>query len=519
MPQCVVLFYKYFDVPMGTISGLAAPMSSCDDKDSKIHGEDPLRDLLLFQDDVAVRLGLSGRVLVSEQGVNGTVSGGALAIDNYTKEMEHYTFGGHELFRGVHWKRSSCEFGREPFPDFRARRVHEIVSSGRTLDVDVHEGGTHLSPRSFHKVLMGASCDDDLVVLDVRNRWEHAIGHFVDGVGRKALHPNMRNFSQFRDFIDIEGPQLLAGKKVLMYCTGGIRCETASAYLKSTGMCAEVCQLYGGIHTYCEEFSDPPSLAATEGSPTAIVDVQVPLSESGQEAKIRSDISSTHVGEVVGEKGLFVGKNFVFDRRVALPGCSDDIVGRCSECNASFDSLDSAVCTVCVCPVLVCQSCRQGVPWTTESVLVDRGQEQSCGERPGSFDKTKTIGSAGRRSEWFCEEHADLRGMYFHFLDGFSAEALIAQQEGLQARLAQLPNKDFAVRPGEAAVDSRQRRYTVTKQLARIQKRLKELEHGAPLRDPQLPFQCRCCGKNGCNGQCWGFWKAPISAQTKPASF
>lgn len=61
------------------------------------------------------------------------------------------------------------------------------------------------------------------------------------------IKTDMRNFTQFKDYIDTKGPELFENKKVLMYCTGGIRCETASAYLLSTGIAAEVCQLEGKL--------------------------------------------------------------------------------------------------------------------------------------------------------------------------------------------------------------------------------------------------------------------------------
>merc|ERR1711991_499868 len=83
----------------------------------------------------------------------------------------------------------------------------------------------------------------------------------------------MRNFTQFKHYIDDVGPEMLNGKRVLMYCTGGIRCETASAYVRSKGLAKDVCQLSGGIHRYCEKY---------------------------------------------GDKGYFKGKNFVFDRRIAM---------------------------------------------------------------------------------------------------------------------------------------------------------------------------------------------------------
>merc|ERR1712216_647752 len=150
-----------------------------------------------------------------------------------------------------------------------------VPSGGMPYSVDTLTGeligGVHLTPDEFHQRIALANPDDDMVMLDVRNRTEYSVGHFVDAAGRAALQPNMRNFKSFRTFVDEHGEELFKGKRVMMYCTGGIRCETASAYLQSTGIAKEVYQLHGGIHWYAEQ---------------------------------------------MGSDGFFKGKNFVFDRRV-----------------------------------------------------------------------------------------------------------------------------------------------------------------------------------------------------------
>ena len=234
----VLLFYQYF---------------------SPVLSDEGVKHLIASQQELCTRLHLYGRVLISEQGVNGTLAGTTLETSTYEKELEAYLWKDYALFNTIQWKRSSCI--QLPFPDLRVRRVQEIVSSGGTLPWSVvdptqpGQGGTHLLPTEFHRVLNEATPDDNLIILDVRNRWEHAVGHFTDAAGRSAIHPNMRNFTQFKDYIDSKGSTLFKNKKVLMYCTGGIRCETASAYLVSTGIAKEVCQLQGGIHEYCEERS------------------------------------------------------------------------------------------------------------------------------------------------------------------------------------------------------------------------------------------------------------------------
>jgi UPF0176 protein len=92
----------------------------------------------------------------------------------------------------------------------------------------------------------------ELVVLDVRNTFEHAIGRFESAAGTSAVAPGMKSFSEFDAFCERFAPKC-QGKKVLMYCTGGIRCEKASAMLKERGV-EDVSQLKGGIHRYLEQY-------------------------------------------------------------------------------------------------------------------------------------------------------------------------------------------------------------------------------------------------------------------------
>jgi UPF0176 protein len=92
-------------------------------------------------------------------------------------------------------------------------------------------------------------------VLDVRNTFEHAIGRFESAAGTSAVAPGMKSFSEFDAFCERFAPKC-QGKKVLMYCTGGIRCEKASAMLKERGV-EDVSQLQGGIHRYLEQYGVP----------------------------------------------------------------------------------------------------------------------------------------------------------------------------------------------------------------------------------------------------------------------
>ena len=123
------------------------------------------------------RLRLLGRVLIAAEGVNGTLSGPAAAVREYVERMS-----AHPLFSGVDWKTGPYQpaaDGALPFPDLLVKQVKRIVSLGAADSVDPARGGTHLSPREFHEAVEGAAQGrDDVVVVDVRSTYEHAIGHF-----------------------------------------------------------------------------------------------------------------------------------------------------------------------------------------------------------------------------------------------------------------------------------------------------------------------------------------------------
>ena len=269
--------------------------------------------LLQFQEELCRRCQLLGRVLVSVQGLNGTLSGRKEDIDVYKTAISSWEYQNVKCFRDIDWKHSTSSIGEEPFPDLVIRKVNELVASGEMIyDIDKH-GGEHLSPEEFHSILTEAP--DDLVLLDVRNRFEYSIGHFIDKKGRVAMDPDMRNFTQFKHFIDKVGPTLLKDKRVLMYCTGGIRCETASAYVNSKGYAKQVGQLSGGIHRYCETY---------------------------------------------GGEGYFKGKNFVFDRRLTTARVGTEVpLSKCITCNELCDEYDKNFsCGVCSSLVLLCKPCR-----------------------------------------------------------------------------------------------------------------------------------------------------------------
>jgi UPF0176 protein len=187
------------------------------------------------------QLGLKGRVRIGEEGINGTLGGSECAIDNYVEKMS-----ADSRFAGIDWKISFHE--ALGFDELLVKEVDEIISSAGLLkgaSIDDF-GATHLSPAQFHEKCKA----DGSLLLDVRNSYEVAVGHFEG-----AVDPQLRRFGMFPEWVQ-ENSMLFAEKKqILMYCTGGIRCEKASAFVRkhlADKGCADVdvFQLQGGIHRW-----------------------------------------------------------------------------------------------------------------------------------------------------------------------------------------------------------------------------------------------------------------------------
>ncbi|XP_040385758.1 rhodanese-like domain-containing protein 6 isoform X2 [Oryza brachyantha] len=298
----VLLYYKYAEVP------------------------DPPALAALYESRCRA-LALVGRVRVGPDGVNATLGGRMAALEEHVAEMSS-----NALFEGTDFKLASCEdpvderVAREcGFTSLSVRLVKELVtlcSNPSLATPQITCAGRHLSAAEFHSVLqsVGTTSDSeppaeksDVVVLDARNVYETRIGKFhVPNV--ETLDPEIRQYSDLPLWID-EHAEKLRGKSIMMYCTGGIRCEMASAYIRSKGEGFEnVFQLYGGIQRYLEQFPDG---------------------------------------------GYFEGKNFVFDHRISVGSLKENILGTCLLCGSSFDDYSSRCrCSHCRMLVLVCSTCQ-----------------------------------------------------------------------------------------------------------------------------------------------------------------
>ena len=187
-----------------------------------------------------------GILLVAHEGLNGTIAGSPEAIGR--------VLDGVRALPG--FNRLELKLADAPMMPFRRMKVRvkaEIVTMGEPDLNPAANAGTYVSPVEWNRLISDAGT----VVIDTRNDYEADVGAFAC-----AVQPNTRSFRDFPDWFRTEGRALLDGPnppKVAMYCTGGIRCEKATAFLKAEGI-EDVYHLEGGILRYLETVPEPESL-------------------------------------------------------------------------------------------------------------------------------------------------------------------------------------------------------------------------------------------------------------------
>jgi UPF0176 protein len=275
MNKRILLYYKYVTVPSPQV----------------------LHD---WQLELCQSLGLTGRVLIADEGINGTLCGSLEATQQYIDAMS-----AHELFGGTDFKESIVNAQHEYFPNLQIKIKKEICHIGlQEKAAHIENTGVRLTPQQAHDMMQNPP--KDLVILDGRNDYEAAVGAF-----QNAIIPPIDNFREFPRYID-QNLEAFKDKQVLMYCTGGVRCERATAYLKEKGVAQEVYHIEGGIHRYAEQFPD----------------------------------------------GFFRGKNYVFDGRITVP-ITDDILGTCLHCQTSCDEYTNCRNSRCNKHFISCPNCLE----------------------------------------------------------------------------------------------------------------------------------------------------------------
>lgn len=243
-------------------------------------------------------LHLTGRIILAHEGINGTVGGSDEACQEYINAMNN-----HELFGNIDFK--TAQGGSESFPKLKISIKNEIVRLGVDPSVITTKStGVHLTPQQTHELL--SNKPEDLIILDTRNDYEWKVGQFVG-----AQLPDISTFREFPDYIDKTLEQY-KDKQVLMYCTGGVRCERATAYLVEKKVAKQVYQIDGGIHRYIEQYPD----------------------------------------------GHFRGKNYVFDNRIAVR-VNNDVLATCLHCSTQSDDYTNCLNAFCNKQYTVCKPCNE----------------------------------------------------------------------------------------------------------------------------------------------------------------
>jgi len=188
---------------------------------------------------------IRGTILLAREGINGTIAADPAGIDAFITYLQ--TAGIFEnRFENIDVKYSRAD--KPPFLRMKVRLKREIVTL-RCPEADpAKQVGAYVPPQQWNTLID----DPDLVVLDTRNEYEVALGTFAG-----AINPKTENFTQFKDFV-ARTLDPATTKKVAMFCTGGIRCEKASAYMLARGF-EQVFHLNGGILKYLETVPEEKS--------------------------------------------------------------------------------------------------------------------------------------------------------------------------------------------------------------------------------------------------------------------
>ena len=196
----------------------------------------PIEDAEQFAKDhlaFCQEIGLKGRILIADEGINGTVSGDFETTQRYMDEMHADPYFAETVFK-------IDDENQDAFKKMHVRYRPELVSLNLEDDVNPLElTGAYLSPKEFREAIL----DDDVVVIDARNDYEYDLGHF-----RGSVRPDIRSFRELPQWIRDNKEQFME-KRVVTDCTGGIRCEKFSVWLVREGF-KDVGQLHGGIATY-----------------------------------------------------------------------------------------------------------------------------------------------------------------------------------------------------------------------------------------------------------------------------
>lgn len=268
----------------------------------------PLADpeaVRLWQRDLCESLGLGGRIILSKDGINGTIGGELADVKKYLRKTREFA-----PFKNIDVKWS--EGAGNDFPRLSVRVRDELVSFGSPGELTVDSsgvvgGGARLTPDELHELV----ASKPVTFFDGRNSFEADIGRFRD-----AVVPDVANTREFVAELDSGKFDRLKNMPVVTYCTGGIRCEVLSALMINRGF-TDVYQLDGGIATY---------------------------------------------GQQCGDAGLWEGSLYVFDQRMSVQFSPHvAVIGRCARCDIPTSRMQNCDDPSCRVQLVVCESCSESL--------------------------------------------------------------------------------------------------------------------------------------------------------------
>jgi len=246
-------------------------------------------------------LDVLGRIYVANEGINAQLSVPAENFQRFKTHLDSITF-----LENVHLN-IAIEQDNKSFLKLKVKVRKKILADGlNDKSFDVTNKGVHVGAETFNELIE----DPDTILVDMRNHYESEIGHF-----KNAITPDVDTFRDSLDIIEKELADFKEDKKLVMYCTGGIRCEKASAYYKHKGF-KKVFQLEGGIIEYTRQ-----------------------VKAKGLENK-------------------FLGKNFVFDHRRG-ERISEDVIAHCHQCGAPCDTHVNCANEACHLLFIQCEACAE----------------------------------------------------------------------------------------------------------------------------------------------------------------
>lgn len=244
-------------------------------------------------------MGVLGRIYVAHEGINAQLS----VPEEHFEDFENFINSIYFL-EGVHLN-IAIEHDLKSFLKLKVKVRPKIVADGLDDDTfDVTDKGKHVNAKEFNELL----ANPNTICIDMRNHYESEVGHFEG-----AVTPDVDTFRESLPIIEDDLKEHKEDKNLLMYCTGGIRCEKASAYFKHKGF-KNVFQMQGGIIEYAREV------------------------------------------ETQGLENKFLGKNFVFDNRMG-ERISDDIISSCHQCGKPCDTHTNCANDACHLLFIQCEEC------------------------------------------------------------------------------------------------------------------------------------------------------------------